>query len=165
MDVSSKPLRILGIDPGSRRMGYAVIELIGKQPRCLFHDTLVIIECSLAEKLGLIFKAISGVIQDYQPDEVAIEQVFLEKNVQSALKLGQARGAAIAAVGFCHLPLAEYAARQIKQAVVGFGGAEKEQVQLMVRSLLKLTERLPPDSADALAIALCHSFQRTNIVD
>lgn len=156
------PIRILGIDPGSRKMGYAVIEVVGKQSHCLVHGTLAIAEEVLAEKLGRIFKTISEVIGQYQPHEVAIEQVFLQKNVQSALKLGQARGAAIAAAGVQNLVVAEYAARQIKQAVVGFGGAEKEQVQLMVRSLLKLTERLPPDSADALAIALCHSFHRTS---
>ena len=158
--MSGEARRILGIDPGSRLMGYAVIEVTSKTTRCLLHETLKLHHLEApAEKLGLIFSTLSQVVQSYQPHEAAIEQVFVQKNVQSALKLGQARGAAMAAFGVHQIPVFEYAARQIKQAVVGTGAAEKQQVQHMVKILVNLlTEKLLPDSADALAVALCHHF-------
>lgn len=152
--------RILGIDPGSRLMGYAIIEVSGQKTRCLLHETLKLHSlASTAEKLGSIFSTITSAIQAYSPHEAAIEQVFMEKNVQSALKLGQARGAAMAAIALQRIPVFEYAARQIKQSVVGTGRAEKQQVQHMVKILTNLlVDKILPDSADAIAVALCHHF-------
>ncbi len=152
-------MRILGIDPGSRLMGYGIIEWHRQQARALFYDTLVVKEEGLSEKLALIFECISKAILDYQPEQVAVEQVFVQKNVQSALKLGQARGAAVAAVGVHRIPIFEYAPLTIKRSVVGFGRAEKTQVQYMVRILLNLQgQTIASDSADALAVALCHAY-------
>ncbi len=155
-------MRILGIDPGSRLMGYGIIELNSQKATPVVHGTLVLHTLPFTERLGLILTTVIQLITEHQPSEVAIEEVFVQKNVQSALKLGQARGAAIAAAAFQQLPIFEYAARKIKQAVVGTGGAEKTQVQHMVKALLQLKEPLTPDSADALAIALCHSYHRNN---
>ena len=104
-----------------------------------------------------IFQDLSEIVKEYQPDEVAIEQVFLGKNAGSAFKLGQARGVAIVAASSQSIPVAEYSARQIKQAVVGRGSADKSQVQHMVCQLLKLESTPPEDAADGLAIALCHA--------
>jgi crossover junction endodeoxyribonuclease RuvC len=148
--------RILGIDPGSRITGYGVIE-----PRQggLNYVTSGCIKSSageLPERLGSIFVGISEIIEAYQPQAVAIEQVFVARNPGSALKLGQARGAAIAAAVVAGLPVAEYAARAVKQAVTGTGAAEKSQIQHMVRVLLALPGVPSEDAADALAIAICH---------
>ena len=110
----------------------------------------------LAERLKDIFAGISEVIRDGQPDEVAVEQVFMHRNPDSALKLGQARGVAICAAALANVPVSEYAPRAIKQAVVGKGSADKQQVQHMVSALLKLTKKPQADAADALAVALCH---------
>ncbi len=158
----STTTRILGIDPGSRLLGIGIIELEGKKATLVMHETLVLHELPLAERLGTIFSRLSNIIQAHHPQDMAIEQVFMQKNVQSALKLGQARGVAIACGAVHHLNVSEYAPRQIKLAVVGKGGAEKVQVQYMVKVLLGVSEKLPPDSADALAIALCHSYHRMN---
>jgi crossover junction endodeoxyribonuclease RuvC len=154
--------RILGIDPGSRLLGVGIIELTGKKAALVMHETLVLHDLPLPERLGTIFSKLSNIIQEHHPEEMAIEQVFVQKNAQSALKLGQARGVAIACGAVHHLSVMEYAPRQIKLAVVGKGGAEKAQVQYMVKVLLGITKKLPPDSADALAIALCHSYHRMN---
>ena len=111
---------------------------------------------SLPERLGVIFAGVNAIIREFLPEEMAIEQVFMNKNADSALKLGQARGAAICASVHSKLPVDEYAARAIKQAVVGKGGASKEQVQHMVCVLLSLSKKPQSDAADALGVAVCH---------
>ncbi|MGD8843450.1 MAG: crossover junction endodeoxyribonuclease RuvC [Gammaproteobacteria bacterium] len=152
--------RILGIDPGSRFTGYGLIDSDGRQVRYVGSGCLKVSGAALADKLGLIFGELSALIGEFQPQQFAIENVFMHRNADSALKLGQARGAAICAAVTRDLPVAEYAPREIKQAVVGRGGADKQQVQHMVRVLLKLAENPQADAADALAIALCHSFRQ-----
>jgi crossover junction endodeoxyribonuclease RuvC len=150
-------IRILGIDPGSQITGYGLIELSASQ--CHYHDCGCIRTPSdrpLPERLKVIYASLSQLIAAYRPDEMAIEQVFLNRNPDAALKLGQARGAAICAGVMADLPVSEYAPRLIKLAVVGSGGASKEQVQHMVCALLRLDARPPVDAADALAVALCH---------
>jgi len=114
----------------------------------------------LPEKLAAIHHQISDVIREWRPEEAAVEEVFVSRNAASALKLGQARGAAIAACMVSRVPVYEYAARSVKQAVVGTGAAAKQQVQHMAKTLLKIRGRLPEDGADALAIALCHAHNR-----
>jgi crossover junction endodeoxyribonuclease RuvC len=151
-------VRILGLDPGSLCTGYAVIET---GPRVTYVVSGAIrARGSLTERLQEIFAGVDKLANEYQPDEVAIESVFMHRNADSALKLGQARGAALSATFALRPRVFEYAPREVKLAVVGTGGAQKEQVQLMVRSLLNLTGRMGADAADALAIALCHAHSR-----
>jgi len=156
-------IRILGIDPGSRFTGYGVIDSDGQRARYVASGCLRVKGDSLPEKLGLIFSELTTLISEHKPGQLAIENVFMHRNADSALKLGQARGAAICAGVTSQLPVAEYAPREIKQAVVGKGSADKQQVQHMVRVLLSLTETPQADAADALAIALCHSYQQQAI--
>jgi len=156
-------LRILGIDPGSRYTGYGIIESDGLKSRYIHSGYLRVQADELAEKLGIIFSGISDVIAQWQPEVMAIEQVFVGKNVDSALKLGQARGAAICAGVNAGLSVGEYAPRAIKKAVVGRGSAEKGQIQEIVRIILKLNEKLQADEADALAVALCHAHNNTRM--
>jgi crossover junction endodeoxyribonuclease RuvC len=151
--------RILGLDPGSRRTGYGVIELSGAEQRCLAHGRVEVDGLSMPARLARIHAAICELMQIYQPTEVAVEKVFVNRNVDSALKLGQARGAALAAVGE-QVEVAEYAPRAIKLATVGFGGADKMQVAHMMRAVLKVEGQLSADAADALAVALCHAHHR-----
>jgi crossover junction endodeoxyribonuclease RuvC len=152
-------MRVLGIDCGTEFTGYGVVELeAGGELRC---GTAGAIHCSartpMAERLNQIFKGLQEVIATNHPDEVAIEGVFYAVNVKSALKLGQVRGVAMLAASSAGLPVAEYAPLAIKSAVVGYGRAEKQQVQQMVASLLRLASPpVSPDAADALAIAICH---------
>lgn len=148
--------RILGIDPGSRVTGYGLIETDGKEASYIAAGQLQAGDGELADRLGRIFKGITSIIADYHPDEVAVEQVFMHQNPDSALKLGQARGAAICAAVNVLLPIFEYTPSQIKQAVVGRGNATKSQVQYMIRLLLRLSFEPATDAADALACALCH---------
>jgi crossover junction endodeoxyribonuclease RuvC len=148
--------RIIGIDPGSRVTGYGIIDQEGQVLRYVASGCIRIKGEALAERLGMIFTGVQQVIDEYRPGEMAVERVFMNKNADSALKLGQARGAAICAGVTRTVPVNEYAAREIKQAVVGKGGAAKEQVQHMVRVLLSLDKQPPSDAADALAVAICH---------
>lgn len=148
--------RIIGIDPGSRVTGYGIIDQEGQVLRYVASGCIRIKGEALAERLGMIFTGVQQVIDEYRPGEMAVERVFMNKNADSALKLGQARGAAICAGVTRTVPVNEYAAREIKQAVVGKGGATKEQVQHMVRVLLSLDKQPPSDAADALAVAICH---------
>lgn len=148
--------RILGIDPGSRITGFGIIESSGRQLSYITSGCIRIKDGSLSERLQQIYDNLSEVIRKYNPTEAAIEQVFMAKNADSALKLGQARGVAIVAASSHALDVAEYSARQIKQAVVGHGGADKSQVQHMVTSLLKLSATPQADAADGLAVAICH---------
>ncbi|HID81171.1 MAG TPA: crossover junction endodeoxyribonuclease RuvC [Chromatiales bacterium] len=150
-------IRILGIDPGSRMTGYGVIDSDGRDSTHVACGTIRVEGDSLPEKLGMIFHEVSAVIKTWQPEQIAIEDIFMSRSAGSALKLGQARGAAICAGVVSNLPVAEYSAREVKQAVVGTGGADKEQVQHMVRLLLKLSETPQADAADALAVALSHA--------
>ena len=155
-------IRIIGIDPGSLKTGFGIIESDGVRSRYLASGCIVVKGENLAQRLGNIFSSLHDIIAQWQPDEMAIEQVFLSKNADSALKLGQARGAAICAGVHHQLPVSEYAARQIKNAVVGTGGAKKEQVQHMMNLLLNINKTLQADEADALGVALCHAHHRAN---
>jgi crossover junction endodeoxyribonuclease RuvC len=151
-------MRILGIDPGSRITGYGMIEKRGN--RLLHIDNGAISTRSgaeLADRLKIIYQELERVIAEYAPEAVAIEQIFVAKNAQSALKLGHARGAAMLAGVNANLTVAEYTALQVKNAVVGYGRAEKRQVQQMVRMLLNLPEIAQEDASDALAVAICHA--------
>lgn len=150
--------RILGIDPGSRRLGYGIIEVTGPDCRCIVHGRIEVDGLPLALRLSRIHEGVRALVLEHAPEEVAIEKVFVNRNVDSALKLGQARGAALSALG--EFEVAEYAPRAIKLATVGFGGADKLQVAHMMRTLLKVEGRLTADAADALAVALCHAQQR-----
>ena len=154
---------LLGIDPGSRHTGYGVIEQVGNRSRALAFGTISTSGAEMAPRLGTIFAGLCEVMSAHMPEEVSIEKVFMARNPDSALKLGQARGAALTAVVQGGVPVFEYSARQVKQAVVGRGGAEKVQVAEMVRHLLKLDKRPQSDAADALAIALCHAHMRVSL--
>ena len=147
---------ILGIDPGSVVTGFGLIEIRNKQPFYLTSGAIRIKADTLYLKLREIYSGIAEIINSYHPDTSAIEQTFMNKNAASALKLGQARGAAIAAMAMQDLSVAEYSAKQVKQAVVGYGAADKSQVAHMVATLLNIKHKLQSDAADALAVALCH---------
>lgn len=152
---------ILGIDPGSRITGYGVIRGDGQRYEYLGSGCVRVSPEQGLQRFHHIFIGIREVVMQFQPDEAAIEQIFMHKNANSALKLGHARGAAI--VGLESIPTAEYSARQVKQSVVGYGAASKEQVQHMVCTLLKLSQTPQADAADALAIALCHAHSRVGM--
>ena len=150
---------ILGIDPGSRTTGYGIVDLQSQNityidSGCIKTGT----GTAFIQRLMLIYQAIEEIITSYQPEHLAIEEVFLARNPQSALKLGQARGAVIVACIKQNISVYEYAARRIKQAVVGYGNADKKQMQYMVRQLLHLNKLPAQDAADALAVALCHCY-------
>jgi crossover junction endodeoxyribonuclease RuvC len=153
-------VRILGIDPGSRSTGFGIIEAHGDRAVCIAHGVIKTGGGEFPERLGVIFSGIKELIRIHLPDHAAIESVFVSRNPASALKLGQARGAAICAAVASGLPVAEYSPRSVKQAIVGRGSAEKGQVEHMVGVLLQLKEKIAEDAADALAVALCH--QHTN---
>jgi crossover junction endodeoxyribonuclease RuvC len=150
-------VRIVGIDPGSRVTGYGVIECTRNQYRYLASGCIRTVADDWVMRLQQVYQGVREIITQYKPDEFAIEQVFMHRNAGSALKLGQARGAAIVAVD---LPVHEYAPRQIKQAIVGYGGAEKAQIQHMVKQILSIQGDMANDAADALAIAMCHANHR-----
>lgn len=150
-------LRILGIDPGSRRTGVGIVDAGLQRVVHVAHAVVATADEDFPRRLKDIFEGVQALIAQWQPAAVAVETVFLSKNPSSALKLGQARGAAICAAVQAGLPVAEYAPRAIKQAVVGGGGADKVQVQHMVGVLLGLREAVPADAADALAVALTHA--------
>ena len=150
-------MRILGVDPGSRVTGYGLIDDEGGRARyvasgCIRSDA----GTDFSDRLVDIFRGTDTVIGEYSPDEVAVEEVFVARNPSSALKLGQARGVAIAAAAAHDIAVTGYPARQVKLAVVGTGGATKDQVQYMVTTALSLTDSPAADAADALAVALCH---------
>ncbi len=152
---------ILGIDPGSNITGFGIIEAVKNRYRYIASGAIRTSKNLPANQLQQIFSGIVDLVNTYHPEEIAIEQVFMHANVNSALKLGQARGVAIVAASQKNAKVAEYSARQVKQAVVGYGNAEKAQVAQMVKMLLKLTNKLQADEADALAIAICHANSRT----
>ena len=150
-------MRILGIDPGLRITGFGVIEQSGGKLRYITSGCVRSGKGELADRLKLLLEGLGEVIAANRPEAVAIEKVFVNVNPQSTLLLGQARGSAICAAVIAGLPVAEYTALQVKQAVVGKGHAKKEQVQHMVRRLLALPGDPSPDAADALACAICHA--------
>lgn len=149
--------RVLGIDPGSAVTGWGVVEATGTSLVHLAHGTVITAGTQgQAARLERIYRGLEEVIDSYNPDGVCVERVFFARNAQSALKLGQARGVAILAAARRSLAVHEYAAVEIKAAVVGYGHATKHQVQMMIASLLRLRGKLPADAADALAAAICH---------
>jgi crossover junction endodeoxyribonuclease RuvC len=151
---------ILGIDPGSRLTGFGVITVDHQSARYLASGVVKADHPEFPQRLRTIFIGLQEVMDTYKPTELAIEQVFMHENAASAIKLGQARGVAIAATFAQDLQVYEYSARQIKQAVVGYGNAAKSQIQEMVQRILNLSAAPQADAADALACALCHFHSR-----
>jgi len=150
--------RILGIDPGSLATGIGIIDAQGDRIKYVHHQTIRShSKDAFPERLRNIFTSVHEIVTAYQPSQIAIEQVFMHKNADSALKLGQARAAAMSATFQAEIPVHEYSAKLIKQAVVGKGAAAKKQVQHMVGFLLNFTDPIQEDAADALAVAICHS--------
>jgi crossover junction endodeoxyribonuclease RuvC len=151
-------MRILGIDPGSRITGFGVVNVLSNgKVQYVVSGCVRTAKGALGDRLKTIYDGMHEIIAKYQPGVVVIEKVFLARNADSALKLGQARGAAITASANNSLPVSEYTARQIKRAVVGKGAADKRQVQHMVKALLDLSGTPQADAADALACAICHA--------
>jgi crossover junction endodeoxyribonuclease RuvC len=148
--------RILGIDPGSRATGYGVVDVVRGRCAYVASGCIRTADGELPGRVGEIYSGVAALIAEHAPDAAAVEQVFMARNASSALKLGQARGAALAALVVAGLPVSEYAARRVKQAITGTGAATKEQVQHMVCRLLHLNAAPRGDAADALAIAICH---------
>lgn len=155
---------ILGIDPGSRKTGFGIINYASGRSDYVTSGVIRLPAGDLPERLKVIFNSVSELIELHCPQELSIEQVFMAKNPGSALKLGQARGAAIVACVIRDMRVAEYSARQIKQAVVGTGSADKAQVQHMVQAILKLPAAPAEDAADALAAALCHAHTQQSMM-
>ncbi len=154
--------RILGIDPGSQRTGVGIVDADASgRATHVFHAPLVLLDAeSFPLRLKLLLDGLGEIIEKYRPDEVAIEKVFMARNPDSALKLGQARGAAMCAAVMRDLPVHEYAAKEIKLATVGKGSADKAQVQHMIGVMLNLTGKIQADAADALAVAITHAHVR-----
>jgi crossover junction endodeoxyribonuclease RuvC len=152
-------VRILGLDPGSRTTGFGIIECRGPDYSHVAHGCISVGKLEIVNRLRSIFESLQALISEHGPAEIALERVFVNRNVDSALKLGQARGAALCAIPQ-GVPVFEYAPRAIKLALVGSGAAEKAQVAHMIRSLLRLEEDIPADASDALAIAVCHAHTR-----
>jgi crossover junction endodeoxyribonuclease RuvC len=153
----SGAMRVLGIDPGTVITGWGIVEF---RDRKFYHiangSVRTNSKTALPERLGTIFASLAEVILEHQPTIAAVEEVFVSRNVQSALKLGHARGVAIAAISQAKIPVHEYTALQVKKSVVGYGRAEKNQVQEMVKMLLSLPKTAQEDASDALAVAMCH---------
>jgi len=152
----TQTVRILGIDPGSRITGYGIVDFSGQQLVHVCNGCIRAKGEDLSARLFEIHTGILELVSEHQPQEVAIEKVFVARNPSSALKLGQARGAAIVAAARHRAPLFEYSPNEIKQAITGRGHAEKQQIQHMVKILLGLTSVPATDAADALAVAICH---------
>jgi crossover junction endodeoxyribonuclease RuvC len=155
---------ILGIDPGSQKTGFGIISFQSGRSEYVTSGVIRLPAVSLPERLKIIYDSVGEIVSLHCPQELAIEEVFLARDAKAAIKLGQARGAAIVACVNQNMPVYEYAAKSIKQAVVGTGAADKAQVQHMVKSLLKLPAAPSEDAADALAAALCHAHTQQNLV-
>lgn len=155
---------ILGIDPGSRVTGYGLIKEHNRQLQYIDSGCIRTSEGELSQRLLQIFNGVCQLMETFSPHEVAIEQVFMHKNASSALKLGHARGVAMVACASHRVNVCEYSAREVKQSVVGYGAALKEQVKHMVVNLLMLASAPQSDAADALAIAICHSHMRHGLM-
>jgi crossover junction endodeoxyribonuclease RuvC len=158
--LQARDCRVLGIDPGSQRTGYGIIDCHGSGERHVVSGCIDVSGQEMVRRLQRIYAALSAVVAEHRPDSVAIERVFVHRNPDSALKLGQARGVALCAAAALGASVHEYAPRAIKMAVTGYGAAGKGQVGQMVRTLLLLQIKLPVDAADALAVALCHAQTR-----
>lgn len=157
-------VRILGIDPGSQFTGYGIIDCAGQRQKLVAAGRLDVRKGSLPQRLLAVFEGLSAVICEFAPAEVAVEETFVNRvNAASALVLGQARGAAICACAGAQLPVAEYAAAQVKLAIAGNGRADKQQIQHMVRVLLSTRDTFAADAADALAVALTHAHVRGTV--
>ena len=155
----TKPIRVLGIDPGSRVTGYGIVELTGALTRPVAWGAIAT-DGEHSDRLRQIYREVRRLVSEHEPDEIAVERVFVHKNVDSALKLGQARAAALCATFSREMPIHEYAPREVKQALAGSGSADKAQVEYMVRILLGLRGIMKSDAADALAVAVCHLHTR-----
>jgi crossover junction endodeoxyribonuclease RuvC len=153
-------VRVLGLDPGSRTTGFGVIDAGAVSPRYVASGAIRASAGDVATRLHEIYTGVAALVAEYRPGEIAIERVFVHRNPDSALKLGQARGAALCGTFASGARLYEYSPREIKLGVVGSGAAEKHQIQRMVTTLLSLEGRLGADAADALAVALCHAHGR-----
>ena len=154
-------IRIIGIDPGLRNVGWGVIAVAGSRLTYVACGSIQTrADLSLAERLAHIHRGLTALIEAERPDEAAVEETFVNRDPQSALKLGQARGIALAAPALLGLPVAEYAANVVKKTIVGVGHAEKEQVAMMVKMLLPACQIGSPDAADALAVAITHAQHR-----
>ena len=161
--MTTTPHRIIGVDPGSRLTGWGVIEIRGEQAKAVAWGAIAAGDGEFCDRLGTIFEELAALLDQHGAAEAAFESVFMNRNAASALKLGQARGAAVAAAVSRRLPVAEYPPTRIKQALVGRGRADKTQVQHMVRVLLGIAEPLQADAADALAVALCHHHTKQTL--
>ncbi|MES2624288.1 MAG: crossover junction endodeoxyribonuclease RuvC [Pseudomonadota bacterium] len=155
---------ILGIDPGSRKCGYGVINAVGSRLDYIACGVIKVETLEFPARLQMIFETISQIISEYQPQFAAIEEVFMGKSASSALKLGHARGVAMVACTNNQVEVFEYATRKIKLAVVGTGIAEKAQMQHMIKTLLKLPEVPGEDAADALSVAVCHAHTQHTLI-
>lgn len=156
-------MRILGIDPGSLVTGFGIVDSDGRRSVHVHSGCIRVKGEDLVVRLGRIFDEVSLLVETHRPEVLAIEQVFVSRNPSSALKLGQARGAAICAGVRAGLPVSEYSPTSIKQAVVGTGAASKEQVQHMITMILSLKDAPAADQADALAVALCHAHTQATV--
>jgi crossover junction endodeoxyribonuclease RuvC len=160
--MNARAIRIIGIDPGLRNVGWGLIEAEGSRLRYLACGSIQTeARRALAERLAAIHRGLVGLIEEHRPDEAAVEETFVNRDPQSALKLGQARGVALAVPALLGLVVAEYAANVVKKTIVGVGHAEKAQVAMMVKMLLPACEIASPDAADALAAAITHAQHRT----
>ncbi len=160
--MNTRPIRILGVDPGLRNTGWGMIEVAGTRLSYVGCGSIhTDAATSLAERLATIQRALTKLVESGSPAEAAVEETFVNRDPQSTLKLGQARGVALAALALMDLPVAEYAANLVKKTVVGVGHAEKNQVAMMVKMLLPSCQIGSPDAADALAVAICHAQHRT----
>jgi len=148
---------ILGIDPGSRKCGYGLVNAVGAEVHYVACGVIRVEKLEFPDRLQAIFSNLCDIIEEYSPQVAAVEEVFVGKSMSSALKLGQARGAAMVACSSHHLEIHEYAARKVKLALVGTGVADKSQMQHMIRSILKLSALPKEDAADALSVAVCHA--------
>ncbi len=157
VQVAANDGRVLGLDPGSQRTGFGIIDCAGGRERHVANGCIDVTGHDMVTRLRRIYAAISALVAEHRPDMVAIERVFIHRNPDSALKLGQARGVALCAAAQLGASVHEYAPRAIKMAVTGYGAAGKPQVAQMVRTLLGLQIALKADAADALAVALCHA--------
>jgi crossover junction endodeoxyribonuclease RuvC len=160
ISLSARDCRVLGLDPGSLRTGYGIIECRANGERHVASGCVDVIGHDMVGRLQRIYAAVTALVLEHRPDTVAIERVFVHRNPDSALKLGQARGVALCAAASLGASVHEYAPRAIKLAVTGYGAAAKPQVAQMVRTLLLLEIKLAADAADALAVALCHAQTR-----
>lgn len=162
--IMAEAIRIIGIDPGLRRTGYGVIDVLGNNLKFVTSGTIRSDDkLSLASRLSTLYDGLSKIIHSFMPEEAAVEQTFVNKDATATLKLGQARGIALLAPAQAGLPVAEYAPNSIKKAVIGVGHGEKQQIHMMVKVLMPRASFDTSDAADALAIAICHAHNRNSL--